>query len=209
MSGVVLLVAGVDGGLRGWDLQVDHGQKKKVVSDKLKIAGPKDAAPAEDDLPTLDASFVDVYKGAHGVIFVYDMTKAWSFEYIQRELPKVPKSMPVLIIGNFRDRGDHRTVTSDEVTYWMRSLDRCEDPEASKMLYAEASLANGFGLMCGGSLLLRAVLLCAGALFSGCCAVAPSLRAVFVFAGSLLGGDVRWLPCSVLFLFVRGLSSRV
>ena len=36
--------------------------------------------------------------GAHGVILMFDITKAWSWEYVQRELEKVPPEMPVLIL---------------------------------------------------------------------------------------------------------------
>ena len=41
-------------------------------------------APEEtaNELPCLDATLVDVYKGAHGAIFVFDITKNWTFEYV-------------------------------------------------------------------------------------------------------------------------------
>ena len=47
-------------------------------------------------------------QGAHGVIFLFDVTKLWTFEYIQRELPKVPKNIPVLVLANFMDKAHHR-----------------------------------------------------------------------------------------------------
>lgn len=42
-----------------------------------------------------DARFVDVYKGAHGVIFVFDITKPWTWDYVQNELKLVPAHLPV------------------------------------------------------------------------------------------------------------------
>ena len=37
----------------------------------------------------LDANFIDVYKGTHAVIFVYDVTERRSFDYVEREISKV------------------------------------------------------------------------------------------------------------------------
>lgn len=48
---------------------------------------------AQLELPeetALDAEFLDVYKGTNGVIIVLDLTKTWTFDYVQRELPKIP-----------------------------------------------------------------------------------------------------------------------
>lgn len=59
---------------------------------------------------SLDAEFIDVYKNANGCIMIYDITKAWTWDYIERELPKVPSHIPVLIIGNFIDKQHHRVV---------------------------------------------------------------------------------------------------
>ena len=59
---------------------------------------------------SLDASFVDVYQGAHGVVFLFDVTKMWTWEYVAREVEKVPTSIPVLVMGNFIDQAHHRSV---------------------------------------------------------------------------------------------------
>ena len=45
-----------------------------------------------------------------------------TFEYIQRELPKVPPNIPVAILANHCDMAHHRTVTSDHITYYIESL---------------------------------------------------------------------------------------
>lgn len=53
-----------------WDV-VDKG-RKRVPLEGLKIG---DLQPAIT--PALDAEFLDVYKGTHGVILVMDITKNW------------------------------------------------------------------------------------------------------------------------------------
>ena len=68
-----------------------QGKKRKKL-EGLKL-GP--AADGEEMFePALDAEFVDVFKGTHGVVFLFDITKMWTFEYIDRELPKVPAHIP-------------------------------------------------------------------------------------------------------------------
>lgn len=87
---------------------------------------------------------LDVYKGAHAVLLVMDMTKNWTFKYIQNEMTKIPKHIPVLIIGNNRDQGHHRTVAAEQVHSFIHGLDR--DPSDGIVMYTEASMKNGFGL---------------------------------------------------------------
>lgn len=87
---------------------------------------------------------LDVYKGAHAVLLVMDMTKSWTFKYIQNELPKIPKSIPVLIIANHRDQGHHRTISPEQVKAFIEGLDR--SPCDGVVMYTEASMKNGFGI---------------------------------------------------------------
>jgi len=47
-----------------------------------------------------------------------------TFDYIQRELPKVPEHIPVLILANHCDMAHHRAVTSDHVLYFIESVQR-------------------------------------------------------------------------------------
>ena len=102
--------------------------------------------------PALDAEFVDVYKGTHGAIFLFDMTKLWTWEYVQREIRRVPAGLPVLVLANHRDMGHHRVVTADQVQGAIDALleeDGIELGRSSgglRIRYAEASMRNGFGL---------------------------------------------------------------
>lgn len=81
-----------------WDV-VDRGKKRKKL-ESLKMADSN----VQDLEPALDAEFVDVYKGAHGVIIMFDVTKSWTLDYVKKEAPKVPKHIPILILANFIDQ---------------------------------------------------------------------------------------------------------
>ncbi|XP_066594854.1 rab-like protein 6 [Prorops nasuta] len=121
-----------------WDV-VDKGKRRR------KLEGLKmDNAPTENTIeePALDAEFLDVYKGTNGVIIMMDITKSWTFDYVQRELPKIPTHIPVIVLGNHCDMAHHRTVTADHVTYFIDSLQN----RAAQVRYAESSMRNGFGL---------------------------------------------------------------
>jgi len=47
-----------------------------------------------------------------------------TYDYVERELTKVPENMPVLVLANHRDMGHHRTVTDDQVRTHIEHLDR-------------------------------------------------------------------------------------
>lgn len=71
-----------------WDV-VDRGKARpRPTGLKLSTGTPVAEAPA------LDAEFLDVYKGTHGVILMVDITKNWTFEYACKELPKIPSDIP-------------------------------------------------------------------------------------------------------------------
>ncbi|XP_018332248.1 rab-like protein 6 [Agrilus planipennis] len=121
-----------------WDV-VDKGKKKKRF-DGLKLENAQLEIPDE---PALDAEFLDVYKGTNGVIMMMDLTKAWTFDYIQRELPKIPGHIPVIILANHCDMSHHRTITPDHVLYYIESI---VESRSAQVRYAESSMRNGFGL---------------------------------------------------------------
>lgn len=124
-----------------WDV-VDRGRRRRKL-DGLKMENnktPLDNISMEE--PALDAEFLDVYKGTNGVIIMMDITKTWTFDYVQRELPKIPGHIPVIVLGNHCDMSHHRSVTSDHVTYFIDSL----SDRSAQVRYAESSMRNGFGL---------------------------------------------------------------
>lgn len=130
-----------------WDV-VDRGKKKRPpVSRGLKLdnhsATPPGAAAVPEEA-ALDAEFIDVYKGTNGVLMMLDITKQWTFDYVQRELPKVPANIPVLVLANHLDMKHHRNITEDQVKFYVESVER--PPGSAQIRYAESSLRNGFGL---------------------------------------------------------------
>jgi hypothetical protein len=46
----------------------------------------------------LDASTVDVYRNAHAVLFIFDVTKQWTFDYVNNALVTVPNNVAVLVL---------------------------------------------------------------------------------------------------------------
>ncbi|XP_073412117.1 rab-like protein 6 isoform X2 [Dendrobates tinctorius] len=123
-----------------WDV-VDKGKGKKRGESTLKLENE----PQETDADlALDAEFLDVYKNCNGVIMMFDITKQWTFTYITRELPKVPSHVPVCVLGNHRDMGEHRVILPDDVRDFIQSLNR--RPGSSYIRYAESSMKNSFGL---------------------------------------------------------------
>lgn len=92
-----------------WDV-VDRG-KARARQPGLKLMSN---APVVPETPALDAEFVDVYKGTHGVILMMDITKNWTFDYVSKELPKIPDDVPVLLLGNHCDMAHHRVITSGQ-----------------------------------------------------------------------------------------------
>ncbi|XP_037337905.2 rab-like protein 6 isoform X2 [Pungitius pungitius] len=131
-----------------WDV-VDKGQKYplpegvgkgKRRGENLKLENE----PQESDEVALDAEFLDVYKNCNGIIMMFDITKQWTFNYILRELPKVPTHVPVCVLGNHRDMGEHRVILPDDIRDLIAGLNR--PMGASYIHYAEASMRNGFGL---------------------------------------------------------------
>lgn len=47
-----------------------------------------------------------------------------TFDYIVRELPKVPTHVPVCVLGNQRDMGEHRVILPDDTREFLCHLNR-------------------------------------------------------------------------------------
>lgn len=115
-----------------WDI-VDRSKKKRAQQQaspansqqNLKLDNSETVTSTTTKLePSLDAEFIDVYKNTNGCILVYDITKPWTWDYVERELPKIPAHLPVLVIGNHRDMHHHRTVDELKCKFFLESLKR-------------------------------------------------------------------------------------
>lgn len=100
---------------------------------------------------TVDASTIDVYHESHGVIFLLDVTKWDTLEYVKQELANVPVHIPTLVLGNFRDCGNQRKIFKEDIHELLYgNPDRSHRQQAPRrpheLLYFECSLLNCYGL---------------------------------------------------------------
>eukprot|EP00756_Hemistasia_phaeocysticola_P063389 Hpha_TRINITY_DN685_c0_g1::TRINITY_DN685_c0_g1_i1::g.21202::m.21202 len=102
--------------LEVWDV-VDEGFQTPEMERQRKA--PKGVPPQ-----VADASNVDVYRGAHGVIFMIDCRKEESLEYVRRELPRVPRDVLVLVCRNFADKVSESVVTPAMVAAMLKERSR-------------------------------------------------------------------------------------
>ncbi|KAI8143313.1 P-loop containing nucleoside triphosphate hydrolase protein [Fennellomyces sp. T-0311] len=134
-----------------WDVvDTAHNKTKADTGIKLEHA----VAPKLQDEPSmdlgLDASTVNVYRNSHAALFLFDITKQWTFDYVNNELANVPQGVSVLVLGNFSDKSAERVVSLEEIhaTLYQHNQERIEKGAIKPNLirYAEASMKTGLGL---------------------------------------------------------------
>lgn len=115
------------------------------------IAGAS-GATGSHTVATVDATTVDVYHETHGVVFLLDVTKWDTLEYVRQQLEKVPVHIPTLVLGNFRDCGNQRKIFKEDIQDLLYgSSDRSRQQQQQlrrphELLYFECSLLNCYGL---------------------------------------------------------------
>ena len=93
----------------------------------------------------LDATMIDVYSNAHAAIFCVDPSKKWTYEYVLREIEKVPTHLPVAICLNFRDYpASKRILHIDDVEQEVARL--FSETRPIRPFVFETSMLNNFGV---------------------------------------------------------------
>jgi len=112
-----------------------------VVPVATTPGSPRAVKQGNYSVGALDASVVDVMRGATGCVMMFDMNKKWTWDYVTREVPKFVKSgIQILVVGNFRDLGESGRVVSTNTAQTF-----CE-MAGPNVHYVEASMKNGFGV---------------------------------------------------------------
>ncbi|KAI9983996.1 hypothetical protein PInf_005286 [Phytophthora infestans] len=133
----------------------EHGglQSGGSLSAEASAAAAAAAAAMQNgthSVAIVDASTVDVYHEAHSVIFLLDITKWDTLEYVKQQLDSVPVHIPTLVLGNFRDQGAQRKIFKEDIQELLYgSRDRPQSQQwrrPSELLYFECSLLNCYGL---------------------------------------------------------------
>eukprot|EP00727_Mastigamoeba_balamuthi_P000548 m51a1_g10490 putative rab-like protein 6 (593) ;mRNA; r:68049-70302 len=128
----------------------EEEEEEDEGGDAAQPMSPPTAAQAPGTVPGIpqqpaakfavaDATTVNVMRGTDGVVFVFDVTKRWTWEYIERELPKLPPTLNALVVANFRDMAANRVVSEAEAEAFCQT---CRE----HVTYVEASMKNAYGL---------------------------------------------------------------
>jgi len=135
-GGLKIGVEGQDG--LDVDPSDDDGERASRAEPPPKAPGAN--AQGSFAVDKLDAETVDVYKNCHAVLFLMDPRKKWTFDYIERELPNVPKNTFVLILVNYRDAPQNQRVISEyEVQEFARN-------SGNFIRCIECSMKNCYGM---------------------------------------------------------------
>uniref|UniRef100_A0A7E4W976 Rab-like protein 6 n=1 Tax=Panagrellus redivivus TaxID=6233 RepID=A0A7E4W976_PANRE len=128
-----------------WDVVDESPKRKGKVVTGLKL---NNLDVPEYETPACDAGFVDVYKNCHGVLLVYDITKPWTWLYVEKTLNEIPSHIPVLVMANKRDLEAERQVKDEEVLAFLNGFTRKPQPGkiAAQIRHTQASMRNAFGL---------------------------------------------------------------
>ena len=127
-----------------WDLVDSTRKKKRRDGFKLSNADDEDdglygaeSADPENRVYTTE----EAMRGAAGVIFMFDPSKKWTWEYVQREVPgALATGAFVLIVANYRDCWAEGCVTELEAKLFVT------EQQNPNLYFTEASMKNAYGI---------------------------------------------------------------
>lgn len=118
--------------------------------DSVPVAGKTPAGSSKTQLGTIDSSVVDVLRGTHAVILMFNPMEKASWEYVKRELVSIPQKVQVLVMANFKDvleAPDVITLSSDTIDATeARAFLRQVSHGGREVFFLESSMQNCFGL---------------------------------------------------------------
>eukprot|EP00940_MAST-03C_sp_MAST-3C-sp2_P002954 g2954.t1 len=100
----------VDEATKGRAKDVDLDVEAKRTSESINRRGSHTLMP-------LNASTVNVYKGADVVIFMVDPLRRETLDYVRKNVDAVPARVLILVLLNFRDRVSAGSLSSKDSTY--------------------------------------------------------------------------------------------
>eukprot|EP01084_Bolivina_argentea_P113355 202044_1 len=86
-----------------------------------------------------DASTIDVYKGAHAIIFMVDPTRKWTLDYVKNNISLIPQGIDCVILFGKKDLHSLWTLTDNEIDSFM-----CIQPKNVRSL--QISLQDCYGM---------------------------------------------------------------
>ena len=101
-----------------WDVVDKAIIPTNIVDDNNGIIKP--STVSKNSLPA-DASTIDVYKGAHAVIFMVDPTRKWTLDYVKTNISKIPDGIDCVVLFGKKDLNKLWTLTNGEIEEFMSS----------------------------------------------------------------------------------------
>jgi hypothetical protein len=85
-------------------IKLDHNEKQQEKQQEEQEEQEAQQEAQQEGMMGLDAATVNVYRNSHAALFLFDITKPWTFDYVNKELEHVPENISVLVLGNFCDK---------------------------------------------------------------------------------------------------------
>ncbi|CCI42379.1 unnamed protein product [Albugo candida] len=95
-----------------------------------------------------DTTTVNIYHQATSLIFILNITDWESYTYVREALAQVPRHIPIVILGNFRDKGAKRQVFKEDIEELLKAagITANEVFDVPEPMYFECCLKNCYGL---------------------------------------------------------------